>query len=114
MKFITDENIGPTVANWLAAQGYEVFSVYDEAPGSTDEDILDKASQEGYIIITADKDFGELVFKNQLPHKGIVLLRLSNETPPAKIKVLEQLLSNHADQLPEKFTVVTDAGVRII
>lgn len=114
MRFITDENIGPTVTKWLVSKGYQVFSVYDETPGLADEEILNKGFQEDYIVITGDKDFGELVYKNQLPHKGVVLLRLSDETPPSKIKVLAQLLSQYADQLPNKFTVVTEIGVRII
>lgn len=114
MRFITDENIGPTLTKWLVAKGYEVFSVYDETPGLTDEEILEKAFQEDYIVITGDKDFGELVYKHQLPHKGIVLLRLNDDTPPSKIKILERLLSQYADQLPNKFTVVTEVGVRII
>ncbi len=114
MRFITDENMGPTVSKWLVTKGHEIFSVYDESPGLTDEEILEKAFQENYIVITGDKDFGELVYKHQLPHKGVVLLRLTDETPPSKIKVLEQLLSQYAEQLPNKFTVVTEIGVRII
>lgn len=88
--------------------------MYDEAPGLTDEEILDKAYKEDFIVITCDKDFGELVYKHQLPHKGIVLLRLKDETLTSKIAVLGQLLSQYAAQLPEKFTVVTEMGVRII
>lgn len=85
MKFIVDENAGPSVAKWLIANGYDAFSVYEEAPGISDEEILKKAFEEGCIVITSDKDFGELVFRDNLPHKGIILMRLVNESVPNKI-----------------------------
>ena len=101
------------MAAWLRLQGYEVLSIYDEAPGIADEDILEIAFREDWIIITCDKDFGELIFKNNLPHKGVVLLRLHNETTPSKIKVLKTLLEQIATQLTGNFTVATESGIRI-
>ncbi|MCU0348487.1 MAG: DUF5615 family PIN-like protein [Saprospiraceae bacterium] len=73
MKFIVDENAGPSVAKWLVANGYVAYSVYEETPGIPDEDILKKAFAENYIVVTSDKDFGELVFKNKLPHRASFL-----------------------------------------
>jgi predicted nuclease of predicted toxin-antitoxin system len=113
MKFIVDENAGPNVAKWLVANGFEAFSVYDETPGISDEEILKKAFDEGFIVITSDKDFGELVFRDNLPHKGIVLMRLVNESAPNKIRVLQSLLEQLPKQLPDKFVVLTESGVRI-
>lgn len=113
MKFIVDENAGPSVAKWLASVGYEVYSVYDKTPGISDEEILAKAHAENFIVVTSDKDFGELVFKNNLPHKGIILMRLVNESAPNKIKVLHSLLEQMSDKLPDRFVVVMEGGVRI-
>ncbi len=113
MKFIIDENAGPSVAKWLSDKGFEVFSVYDISPGISDEEILRKAFDENYIVITSDKDFGELVFKNSLPHKGIILLRLQYETSSNKIKLLNSLLEQLSPQLPGHFVVATEGGVRI-
>lgn len=92
MRFITDEIMGPTVAKGLAAEGHEVFSVYDDSPGIDDEEILQKAYREDFIVITCDKDFGELVFKNKLPHKGVIFLRLNDETPPSKIRMVGTII----------------------
>ncbi len=50
MRFLVDECTGPTVARWLRNQSHEVFSVYEEARGITDDDILDKAFSENWII----------------------------------------------------------------
>jgi predicted nuclease of predicted toxin-antitoxin system len=113
MKFIVDENAGPSVAKWLASIGYEVFSVYDETPGIPDKEILAKAHAENFIVVTSDKDFGELVFKNNLPHKGVVLMRLVNESAANKIKILQSLLEQFSDRLPDRFIVLTEGGVRI-
>lgn len=79
----------------------------------TDEEVLQKANAEDFVVIPCDKDFGELAFRKRLPHKGVVLLRLADETPSAKIKVLERLLSNYSEAITGKFVVVTETTVRI-
>jgi predicted nuclease of predicted toxin-antitoxin system len=63
----------------LREQGHEVFSVYEEARGIDDEEVIQKAFAENWILITNDKDFGEKVYREQHPHKGVVLLRLEDE-----------------------------------
>ncbi len=79
MRFLVDESTGPAAAEWLCQKGHEVFSVYDEARGMADEDIIQKAFIENWILMTNDKDFGEKVYREKRPHKGIVLLRLEDE-----------------------------------
>jgi predicted nuclease of predicted toxin-antitoxin system len=59
VRFLVGECAGPKVAMWLRGQGYEVFSVYEQARGMNDEDIVVKAFDENWILITNDKDFGE-------------------------------------------------------
>ena len=112
MRFLVDECTGPGVAEWLRGQRHEVFSVYDEARGMNDDDILQKAFAENWILITNDKDFGEKVYREQRSHHGIVLLRLEDERAVIKIETLDKLLGNYADQLPDKFVVVTETAVR--
>lgn len=63
MKFIVDECTGPKVAKWPKSIGYDILSVYDESRGADDETIITKANKENFILITNDKDFGELIFK---------------------------------------------------
>jgi len=114
IKFLVDECTGPNVALWLKSQDYITISIYDEFPGKKDFDILKMAFDNNYVIVTNDKDFGEMVFKNNLPHKGIVLLRLSNERSNHKIEVLERLFSEKISELPGSFTVVSEKTIRII
>ena len=55
MRFLVDECTGPKVAEWLRVEGHKVFSVFDEARGMADADILVKALAEKWILITNDK-----------------------------------------------------------
>lgn len=112
MRFLVDECVGPAVARWLRGEGHEVFSVYDEARGVDDDWIIQKASDEGWILITNDKDSGEKVYRDQRSHQGIVLLRLGDERAARKIETLRQLLSNYADELPGRYVVVSETQVR--
>lgn len=65
MRFLVDECTGPAVARWLREQSHEVFSVFDEARGMVDADILYKAHSENWILITNDRDFGEKVYRER-------------------------------------------------
>ena len=114
MRFMVDECTGPNVVKWLKKAGHEIFSVYDEARGIDDETVLNTANKENFILITNDKDFGELIFKLKKPHKGVVLLRLENEGAKNKIAMLEKLLKLYSDRLYNNFVVVTEKTVRII
>jgi predicted nuclease of predicted toxin-antitoxin system len=111
MRFLVDENAGPSVAGWLRRQGHEVFSVYEAARGVDDEQILQKAFVEHWIIITSDKDFGEKIYREQWPHRGVVLLRLDDERVANKTAVIQRLLENYSDRLADTFVVVTESQV---
>ncbi|MBI4769091.1 MAG: DUF5615 family PIN-like protein [Chloroflexi bacterium] len=112
MRFLVDECTGPAVARWLREQGHEVFSIYNEASGADDDEVIQRAFAGRWILITNDKDFGEKVYRERRPHRGVVLLRLADERTRVKLEVLKQLLGSHADRLPDHFVVVTEKTVR--
>lgn len=112
MRFLVDECTGPAVARWLRANKHEVFSVYEEARGMEDDEIIAKAFAEDWILITNDKDFGDKVYRERRPHKGVVLLRLEDERAAHKIAVLQRLLEGYAGQLANQFVVVTERQAR--
>lgn len=87
-----------------------MLSIYQESPGLGDIEVLRLAFDTGRVLITADKDFGEMIFREGRPHKGIILLRLGDERPSNKIDVIQQ----YSGQLPGNFVVATDSTVRII
>jgi len=102
------------VARWLLQRGHDVLSVYDKFRGATDEEVLETARRQERILVTADKDFGEMVFRRNLTHLGVLLLRLSDERPTNQIAVLEKLLDSHAELLPGRFVVATESTVRSV
>jgi len=112
MRFLVDECTGPYVASWLREQKYDVFSVYEEARGMNDDSVIRKAYEENRILITNDKDFGEKVFREKLPHRGVILLRLEDERVKNKIAVLRRLLTNYSEKLPDRFIVVKENQIR--
>ena len=91
---------------------HDVFSVFDEARGMSDEDIIRKAFAEQRILITNDKDFGDKVFRDGRLHQGVILLRLEDERPASKIRVLSSLLDVYSDKIPDSFLVATEKQVR--
>ena len=112
MRFLVDECTGPKVAEWLRDQGHQVFSIFDKASGISDDDILATALTDNWILITNDKDFGEMVFRERRPHNGIIFLRLDDECAANKIEVLRQLLKNYSEKLSGQFVTVTETKVR--
>jgi predicted nuclease of predicted toxin-antitoxin system len=112
MRFLVDECTGTKVAEWLRSQGHEVFSVFDEARGLEDDEVIRKAYAEGWLLITNDKDFGEKVYRERRPHGGVIFMRLEDERAANKIKVLRRLLGAYAGRLAGAFVVVTDSRVR--
>ncbi|MGB8510135.1 MAG: DUF5615 family PIN-like protein [Pyrinomonadaceae bacterium] len=107
-----DECTGPAVARWLREQGHEVFSVYAEARGMDDEQIIEKAYAEKWYLVTNDKDFGEKAYRERRPHRGVIFMRLEDERAANKIEVLRRLLEGYADKLGDQFVVVTETRVR--
>ena len=112
MRFIVDECTGPAVARWLRSRSYEIFSVYEEAKGSTDDEILEKAFSENWILITNDRDFGEKIYRDKRLHCGVIFLRLQDERAASKINAIEKLLYGYHNQLADAFVVVTETQVQ--
>ena len=112
MRFLVDECTGPAVARWLRDQHHDVLSVYEEARGIGDDEVIHIAFSEHRILITNDKDFGEKIYRERKPHRGVILLRLADERFSVKIEVLQRLLATYSDRIPGQFVVVTETKVR--
>ena len=86
--------------------------MYEAARGMGDDEIIQKASAEEWILITNDKGFGEKVYRQRRPHKGVVLLRREDERASNKIEMLRRLLDKYSDRVAGSFVVVTERRVR--
>jgi predicted nuclease of predicted toxin-antitoxin system len=113
MKFLLDENADARLLTYLADQGHDATQIATHYPAElSDERVLSLAHREGRILLTNDKDFGELVFRKRLPHQGVILFRLGYYAPLAtRIARLEYVLAHDADRL-DQFLTVTPHRVR--
>ena len=113
MVFVADENVPALLIAALRGFGYEVISISETRPRIPDSAVLGEAFQRGAVLITADKDFGELVFSQQQELSGVVLLRLHGLTPQARARLALEQLQLHEERLPGAFTVISPGQVRI-
>ena len=113
MKFLADENVDAPIVEQLRKKGYTVLYVSELAQGATDEQVLKLANQEHAILITADKGFGEMVFRQRKVTQGVILIRLSGTPPFQKAQIVASAISKHAAQMANAFTVITSKAVRI-
>ena len=77
MNLVADEGVDRPVVERLRQDGHDVVYVVALSPGVADEEVLQQANARSAVLLTADKDFGELVFRQRLVHSGVVLLRLA-------------------------------------
>ncbi|TAK28664.1 MAG: hypothetical protein EPO21_22505 [Chloroflexota bacterium] len=113
MKFLLDESTDYRIAAYLISTGHDVTAIAHEYPSAlADYQVLELAHAELRVLITEDRDFGELVFRRRLPHAGVILLRLQTVEINAKIDRLSHLLARYSDQL-QQFLVLTERGVRV-
>ena len=113
MKFLADECVDRQIVDRLRHGGYIVLYVAEMAPGISDHDVLNLANQEEAILLTADKDFGELVFRQDKVAPGIVLVRLAGLSPAIKAGIVAAAIEDHAGELFRSFTVIMPNSVRI-
>lgn len=112
MRLLANENFGPTVVRHLREAGHDVLSVLELMSGSADDVVLARAVAEDRILVTFDKDFGELAFRSRLPAScGVVLFRF---TPRGRDedarRVCDTLRSR--DDWSGAFWTVTDGRIR--
>ncbi len=85
--------------------------VGDWKPSASDDEVLQKANDEGRILITDDKDFGELVFRLEKPSSGVILIRTSTTNPAKRFDLLEILLKS--TDVDRKFIVLKDGVIKV-
>lgn len=112
-KFLVDVGVGNIMEDWLEQQEFDVQTVRRLNPKMTDIDILNLASKEKRIVITMDKDFGELIFASKKKHAGVLLLRLDDAASDQKLTVVKEIFTKHLKQLANHFCVYQNETLRI-
>ena len=113
MRFLVDESAGTSISLFLQSLAHDVVSVADIAPQAADRDILARAVANDRTVVTNDKDFGTLVFRGGHPHRGVVLLRLQDESAANRVRVMANVLQQCNPILPNHFIVATEAHIRV-
>lgn len=98
---------------YLREVGHDVVAVAEDMPQADDGVILQQALVDERVVLTNDKDFGELAFRSGQAHRGVVLFRLRDESTSNRLHMLRFLLDQYLDRLENHFVVVTENGVRI-
>jgi len=96
-RFIADENIPRETVELLKKKGLDIVTVSDVSPGLGDDEILDLARKDERIVITFDRDFGQLIFKQKRKTEGLILLRFNPESPQQIAKRIQQTLATKID-----------------
>ena len=113
LKFLVDVGVGKKVEEFLYNLNYDTRAIREINPRMTDDKIIDIAAKENRMIITMDKDFGELVYNSGLTHSGVLLLRTENCSSEEKVKILSEILTNYSDKIKDKFCVFQKDKLRI-
>ncbi len=113
MHFIVDESAGTAIVEYLRQAGHDVVAIHETKPQAADEEVLDLAAAGNRILVTNDKDFGELVFRSGKAHSGILLLRLRDESSSNRVRVIRGVVEKHADRLEGNYVVATERGIRV-
>jgi len=116
LKFLADENVAPRVIKALRKAKFDVLSVFEEKlSGASDEKILEIARKEKKFILTHDKDFGNLIRQPYQFHRGVILLRLRNQSPKNVIRYLIPFLKKiKEDKIKNRLVIFQEGKIRII
>ena len=113
MRFLADENIPLAIVEWLQASGHDVVYAGQIAAGEKDVNWLTRTEADQRLVITSDKDFGELIFREQLNSHGVILLRLGRLTIPERLIRLQQVWGVIEANPQGRFIVITEHRVRV-
>lgn len=114
MKFVADESLDFPVIIALREAGHDVYSIKEQSPRMSDDVILKIANAQKRILITSDKDFGELVFRLKLISSGIILLRLPEISNHKKAELTLACISQYRNKLKSSFCVIASGKMRIV
>jgi len=113
LSLLADENIDQRLVSSLRLAGIFVYSVAESSPGITDEEVMTLSENLSAMILTDDKDFGEIVFRKQMSCRGIVLLRLTGVDYSCKADHVIRVIDRYGSEMIGNFVVITAERVRI-
>ena len=114
MNLLADESVDRQIVERLRADGHEVLYVAEVEPSISDNVVFDRANERLALLVTGDKDFGEIVFRdNRLSSGGVILLRLMGLSAEKKAEIVSEAFQTRGAEFPNLFSVVAPGKIRI-
>jgi predicted nuclease of predicted toxin-antitoxin system len=113
MRLLANENIPIPTIRLLRQAGYDITAIAEDFPGIADTVVLALASDEQRIILTFDRDYGELIYRRGLRSpSGVIYLRFQPQTPTEPAELLLNLFQTENLEFEQRFTVVERDYIR--
>jgi predicted nuclease of predicted toxin-antitoxin system len=113
MTLIADESVDYGIIRRLRQNGISVYSISENYSGITDAEVLKIANEKRCLLITEDKDFGELTYRLKHEHRGIMLIRLNDISRNERIDLVSEIVDKYFNKLGGNFSVLTKSGLRV-
>ena len=110
MKFLADESCAGPVIFALRQAGHDVLAIAEVAKGAIDEQVMERAFSERRVLITEDRDFGELVYARGRPSAGVIFVKFQSRAKPTAVV---EAVAKLGARLQDAFVVVEPGRVRI-
>lgn len=112
MRWLADECVDAGLVDRLRRAGHDVLYIAESASGIRDAEVLRRAQAEVRLLLTEDKDFGELVFRSKMAVPGVVLLRVDSAKHSLKWRRLEAAVLRYGEALVGRFLVIEETRFR--
>jgi predicted nuclease of predicted toxin-antitoxin system len=113
MNFLADESVDFPIIEKLREDGHLVMAIAEMSPSISDDDVLDIANTQVMLLVTGDKDFGELIFRLNRVALGVILVRLLGLSAITKAGLVSDAIREHGSEMEGCFTVIEPGNVRI-
>lgn len=113
MILLADENVDSEIVERLRKDGHRVWYVAEMEPGISDEAVMELANKEKAVLLTADKDFGELIFRQKRVTQGVILIRLAGLPADKKAGAVAFAVNKHPAEFIKAFSVISPGTIRI-
>lgn len=113
MNLVADESVDGQTVSLLRDAGYTVWYIAEKSPSIKDEEVLRISRDQCALLLTGDKDFGELVYRLKQVHSGVILIRLAGLSQEEKAQMVCSALRLHGREMMHAFTVLGRRTIRI-
>jgi predicted nuclease of predicted toxin-antitoxin system len=113
MLFLANENFPRASVVKLREAGFDVAAVMEDSPGATDQQVLIRSDREKRIVLTFDRDYGELIYKHKnIPAAGVIYFRFSPFDPEEPARYFLQAIALRYGKFEGMFTVIERTQMR--